>query len=79
MLIVTSQIIVKFTLFVYNMSGSKVTQIYSPKNNWYYVIIHVCDEKNLSYGLWFDMIFIQLVCFLSPRQDSGIENTKLDG
>jgi hypothetical protein len=25
-----------------------------------------------------DMIFIQLVCFLSPHQGSGIENTQLD-
>ena len=30
--------------------------------------------------LWFDMIYIQLVvCFLSPRQGSGIENTQLVG
>jgi hypothetical protein len=26
---------VKFTLFVYSMPGSKVTQLYSPRNNWY--------------------------------------------
>jgi hypothetical protein len=36
--------------------------------------------KRISHGLWFDMIFIQLVvCFLSPRQGSGIDNTQLVG
>jgi hypothetical protein len=38
--------------------------------------------KRISHGLWFDMIYmyIQLVvCFLSPSQGSGIENTQLVG
>ena len=36
--------------------------------------------KRISHGLWLDMIFIQLVmCFLSPRQGLGIENTLLVG
>jgi hypothetical protein len=46
MLIVMSQINVKFTLFVCNMSGSKVTLLYSLKNNWNII----CDKKNLP---WF--------------------------
>ena len=35
--------------------------------------------KRISHGLWLDMILIQLMCFLSPRQGSGIENTQLIG
>jgi hypothetical protein len=36
--------------------------------------------KRISHGLWFDMIYIQLiVCFISPHQGLGIENTQLVG
>lgn len=32
--------------------------------------------KRIPHGLWFDLIYIQpVVCFWSPRQHSGIENT----
>jgi hypothetical protein len=51
MLIVTSQINVQFTSFVYNMSRSKVTRLYSPKNIWYVI----CDKKNLPwFVIWYD-------------------------
>jgi hypothetical protein len=82
MLIVASQINVSFMSFVYNMSGSKVNSyivqriMYMKKKAWVAVGIHVI--KRISHGLWFDMIFIQLVMhFLSPHQGSGIENTEL--
>lgn len=42
-----------------------------------YLVKHVI--KRISHDLRWYMIFIQLVCFLSPRQGSGIENTQLVG
>ena len=41
------------------------------------VLYHVI--KRISHGLWLDMISIQLVCILFPRQGSGIDNTQLVG
>jgi hypothetical protein len=50
-LIVTSHIKVKFTLLVYNMSGNKVSRLYSPKNNWYVI----CDKKKPPwFVIWYD-------------------------
>jgi hypothetical protein len=64
---VTSQINVKFTLLahVYKMSGSKVTRLYSPKNNWYVI----CDKKNLPcFVMWYDFYLTHSVFSISsPR------------
>jgi hypothetical protein len=48
---VTSQIHVQFTSFVYNMPGSNVTRLCSPKDNWYVI----CDKKNPPwFVIWYD-------------------------
>jgi hypothetical protein len=62
---VTSQINVQFTSFVYNMSRSKVTRLYSPKNIWYVI----CDKKNFPwFVIWYDFYPTRCVFSIpSPR------------
>jgi hypothetical protein len=62
---VTSQINVQFTSFVYNMLGSKVTRLYSPKNNRFVI----CDKKNLQrLVIWYDFYPTRCVFSVpSPR------------
>jgi hypothetical protein len=74
MLILTSQINVKFTLFVYNMSGSKVTRLYSQKNNWYII----CDKKNLPwFVIWYDCYPTRCVISIpSPRLGNRKHKTR---
>jgi hypothetical protein len=62
---VTSQINVQFTLFVYSMSWSKVTRLYSAKNNWFII----CDKKNLPwFVIWYDFSPTRFVFSIpSPR------------